>query len=107
LLQYKFHFSLQPNGAGSSSGAALSRPDATAWLYLAFLLGSASNKGEKAMLINIQVPEAAKLLWELFEALPEESKPAFAQKVDAMASTFEHPNLAGSVLFTFGGNGTL
>lgn len=59
------------------------------------------------MLINIQVPEAATLLWELFEALPEESKPLFAQKVDAMASCFLHPNLDGNVIFTFSSNSGL
>lgn len=59
------------------------------------------------MLINVQVPDAAKLLWDLFESLPNELKPLFALRVDSMASKFEHPNLDGFVVFTAGCDGTL
>jgi len=52
------------------------------------------------MIINIQIPEAAALIWELFKALPEEKKLIFATRVDAMASKFEHPNLDRFVVFT-------
>lgn len=52
------------------------------------------------MLINIQVPEAAKLLWDLFKALPDESKPLFASRVDTMASKFDHPTLDGCIICT-------
>ncbi len=58
------------------------------------------------MIIDIQIPEAAKLLWELFESLPEASKPLFAPKVDVMASKFEHPSLNGAVVFTLGSDDT-
>jgi hypothetical protein len=56
------------------------------------------------MLINVQVPGVAKLLWDLFQSLPDESKPLFAPRVDAMASKFEHPNLDGFVVCTISGD---
>jgi hypothetical protein len=58
------------------------------------------------MLINVQVPEAAKLLWDLFNSLPEESRPLFAPRIDAMASKFEHPNLVGFIVCTISGDDT-
>ena len=59
------------------------------------------------MIINVQVPEVAKLIWELFESLPEETKPLFAKRVDSGASLLEHPNLDGCVVFSVGGDDTL
>lgn len=52
------------------------------------------------MLINVQVPEASKLLWDLFNSLPDELKPLFAARVDAMSSKLDHPNLDGFITCT-------
>ena len=59
------------------------------------------------MMINVQVPEAAELIWELFKMLPKEKQPLFAAKCDSIASLLEHPNLDGAVVLTVSGNGTL
>ena len=50
------------------------------------------------MLINIQYEEASQLLWEMFHAIPEERRAAFASRLDTVASTLFHPNLDGAVV---------
>lgn len=57
------------------------------------------------MLINIQAPEVANLLWELFKMIPLEMQATYAPRVDKAASLFEHPTLDGCVDFTVGGHG--
>ena len=58
------------------------------------------------MLINIQVPDVANLLWEMLKKMPPEAQAIYAPRVDKAASLVEHPNLDGVVLFTLGGDGT-
>ena len=58
------------------------------------------------MLINIQYEEAAQLLFDLLEALPEETRPKFFQQVNAIASELRHPNLERTVVLPYCSNGT-
>lgn len=57
------------------------------------------------MLINIQVPNVANLLWEMLKAMPPDMQVIYASRVNAAASLVEHPNLDGAVLFTFSSDG--
>lgn len=57
------------------------------------------------MLINIQAPDVANLLWEMLKAMPPDAQAIYAPRVDKVASLVEHPNLDGTVLLTLGGDG--
>lgn len=58
------------------------------------------------MLINIHYCDAANLLWELLDAIPEERRDQFASRVDKIASDLCHPVLDGAVSCAFGGDST-
>lgn len=59
------------------------------------------------MLVNIQAPSVAKLLWEMLEEIPLDKREIHAPQVDKAASLFEHPNLNGAVLLVFSSDGAL
>ena len=58
------------------------------------------------MLINIQVPDVASLLWEMLKEMPPDTQAVYAPRVDEATSLLEHPNLDGAVLLTLGGDST-
>jgi hypothetical protein len=59
------------------------------------------------MLINIQAPDVASLLWEMLKKMPPEEQAVYAPRVNKAASFVEHPNLDGAVLITLGSDGAL
>ena len=54
------------------------------------------------MLINVQFQDADTLLRELLMELPKDRRPAFAKRVDRIASALYHPNLDGAVICSVG-----
>jgi hypothetical protein len=59
------------------------------------------------MIINIQVPDAANLLYAMLNEIPPEKQDIYASRVNAVASFFQHPNLDDRVIFTLSSDSTL
>jgi hypothetical protein len=50
------------------------------------------------MILNIQYPEAADLLWSLYRELPEGKQREYAERVDLISSNLRHPHPDGKVI---------
>jgi hypothetical protein len=59
------------------------------------------------MLVNIQAPDVANLLWDIFKELPHDLQEQYAERVNRAATLVEHPTLDGAVLLTLGGDSAL
>ena len=53
------------------------------------------------MIVNIQAPSVAKLLWEMLEEMPLDKQEIYAPRVDEAASLLEHPNLSGQCYYAY------
>lgn len=53
------------------------------------------------MIVNIQAPSVAKLLWEMLKEIPLDKQEIYAPRVDEAASLLEHPNLSGQCYYAY------
>lgn len=56
------------------------------------------------MILSVQFPEADKLLWEMFDLLPEGKRSELAGRVNVIACSLSHPLLDGHILCSVGSN---
>lgn len=58
------------------------------------------------MMVNFQLPEVSRLLWDMFGDLDAAAQGKYARRVDSASRLLFHPNLGEAVVHTVGGDNT-